>query len=140
MSVNEQIVALATQVVELYTQIAQNAAKSGEVKDMSSFDIKPVLVASTSSQEAIRERIDFYANKYGVSAEVMDKVVNCESGYNPTARGDRGLARGLAQIRSDYHPTVTDEQAFDVDFPLDFLAENLAKGRGHLWTCWRMLQ
>jgi hypothetical protein len=67
----------------------------------------------------------------------MHTVINCESSYNPRALGDNGYSRGLVQIHSYYHPTVTDEMAYDPDFAIEFLAEKLQQGKGHLWTCYR---
>lgn len=90
-----------------------------------------------TDQTGISERIAYFASKWDVSAEVMETVVECESNYNPRAVGDQGHSRGLVQIHSKYHPTVTDEMAFDVDYALEFLAERLARGEGRLWTCYR---
>ncbi len=105
----------------------------------------PTLSSATTtpakpSVEDVKQRIIHYASLWGVSASVLDATVRCESGYNVTAKGDHGLARGLAQIRSDYHPTITDSMAFDMDFSLNFLAESLSKGHGSWWTCFRRLQ
>ena len=97
-----------------------------------------VLTRPSLSKQGIKERIQFYADKYGVSAEVMEKVVSCESGYDPHALGDFSKSRGLVQIHSTYHPQITDEMAFDVDFSLDFLAKNLKAGNGNLWSCYRV--
>lgn len=76
----------------------------------------------------------------------MDRIVSEESGYVADARGDLTLtckrtgkpvrARGLVQITECWWPKVTDEQADDPDFALDFLAKWLAKGHCKLWsTC-----
>lgn len=78
-----------------------------------------------------------YAAQYDVSAEVMTKVVTCESYEDTQAIGDSGNSLGLVQIDILYHPEVTRAEAFDPDFALNFLASNLAKNRGYLWTCYR---
>lgn len=79
------------------------------------------------------------ADEYNVSAEVMTKVIACESGFNERALGDAGYSRGLVQIHSKYHPTVTDAQAYDAEFAVEFLAKKLSEGKGSLWTCYRLL-
>lgn len=79
------------------------------------------------------------ADQYKVSAETMTKVIACESGFNERALGDGGYSRGLVQIHSKYHPTVTDEMAYNPEFAIDFLAKSLADGKGSMWTCWRLL-
>lgn len=78
------------------------------------------------------------AEEYNVSAEVMKKVISCESGYNPNALGDFGYSRGLVQIHSKYHPDVTDDMAYNEEFAIDFLAQKLSEGRGSLWSCYNM--
>jgi soluble lytic murein transglycosylase-like protein len=79
------------------------------------------------------------AEQYNVSAILMTKIISCESGFNERALGDSGYSRGLVQIHSKYHPTITDEQAYDAEFAVTFLAEKLSEGDGHLWTCFRIL-
>lgn len=87
----------------------------------------------------LQEKSDMYATKYNVKPSLMRSVVQCESTFNPDAVGDGGNSFGLVQINLPSHPTITKEQAHDPDFALDFLAKNLAAGKGKLWTCYRML-
>lgn len=97
--------------------------------------------------------VDFYAEKHGVSKEVMHWIVSCESNYIPDAQskhrykrdnpkwgvkvGDQELSFGLAQIHLPSWGNITYEQAIDPDFALNFLAEKLSEGKGELWTCYR---
>ncbi len=79
---------------------------------------------------SIPELVDFYADKHGVSRSLAHHIVKRESSYNPNALGDMNLtckrtglpvrARGLMQITECFHPHVTDEQAFDPHFNLDY--------------------
>ena len=87
--------------------------------------------------EKIKEEIEKVAKEYGVSAEVMHTVINCESQYNPKALGDSGHSRGLVQIHDEYHD-VSDEDAYDPAFAINFLAKALSNKQGYLWTCYRM--
>jgi hypothetical protein len=89
------------------------------------------------TKERIREEIDTIAKEYGVSAEVMNTVINCESQYNKEALGDGGHSRGLVQIHNEYHK-VSDQDAYDPHFAIEFLAKHLKEGNGKLWTCYRM--
>lgn len=86
----------------------------------------------------IPEKIVKYADEYNVSADIISKVISCESQFNPNAVGDNGHSRGLVQIYDAYHPDVTHEQAFNEDFAIEFLAKKLANNQGYLWTCYRM--
>ena len=79
------------------------------------------------------------ADQYNVSATLMTKIIACESGFNENALGDNGQSRGLVQIHKPSHPTITDEQAYDAEFAVEFLAEKLSEGQGSLWTCYRIL-
>lgn len=94
--------------------------------------------ASYVAPPTLSQLITFYASKYNVDENIMRKVVSCESSYRPLAVGDSGKSFGLVQIHLPSHPYVTREQAFDPDFALDFLAKNLAKNKGKMWTCYRM--
>ena len=107
-----------------------------------------VLVGSTTCAQVavapeqnltIKEIISKEASAHKVSEEVMNKVINCESEYNPEAVGDHGHSLGLVQIHNFYHPEITRAQALDPEFAIDFLATNLAKGKGKLWSCYRIL-
>jgi hypothetical protein len=89
------------------------------------------------TKERIKEEIQTVADEYGVSAEVMNTVINCESQYNKKALGDHGHSRGLVQIHNEYHD-VTDAEAYDPAFAIDFLAKHLKAGQGHLWSCYNM--
>ena len=90
------------------------------------------------TEERIIQEIETQAEQYGVSADIMKKVIKCESGYNPHALEDGGKSRGLSQIHSDYH-SVTDEQAYDPAYAIEFLAKHLAQGKGYLWSCFRSI-
>ena len=87
--------------------------------------------------ERIKQEIENKAVEYGVSSEVMHTVIRCESQYNPNALGDGGKSRGLVQIHRDYHD-VSDEDAYDPEFAITFLAEHLKAGQGNLWSCYNM--
>ena len=52
--------------------------------------------------------------------------------------GQREQSFGLVQIHLPAHRTITKEQALDPEFAIDFLAKNLAQGRGTMWSCYKM--
>lgn len=51
--------------------------------------------------------------------------------------GNPHRSRGIVQINSYYHSEVSDQEAFNVDFSLDFLGKALKEGKGHEWTTYR---
>lgn len=91
------------------------------------------------SYTSLKTRLKAISEATGVSYDDMVAIIECESSFNPTAVGDNGHSYGLVQIYLDYHPTVTKEQALDPDFAMNFLADKLSKGEGHLWSCYHIL-
>lgn len=94
--------------------------------------------------EDVKNRIDQLSIEYGVSREIMNTEVNCESEYvidiqskHINKYGEREESYGLVQIHLPSHPYVSYEQAIDPEFALNFLAEKLQAGKGYLWTCYR---
>lgn len=81
-----------------------------------------------------------YSEEYGVSEAIMHKVVRCESNYSVFALGDSGQSKGLVQIHGPSWPQITEEEAYNPEFALDFLAHKLSQGQGGLWTCYRMIK
>ncbi len=87
--------------------------------------------------------VDYYADMYHVKRQTMQSVVSCESGYVYDVPGDKRNGRyesfGLSQIHLKDHPDVSYDEAIDPHFALEFMASNISKGRGGMWTCYRML-
>lgn len=98
--------------------------------------------------DEVKELVNIYADKYGVSRATLHRIVSGESSYQvkpkdgdmnitcPTGinKGNPVRARGAVQITECYFPEVTDEQAYDLEFSLNFLAEKVQKGQGYLWS------
>jgi len=97
----------------------------------------PTVTVVEVKKLTVDEAIVKYSDLYNVNLQLMRSVINCESSFNPNAIGDNGHSRGLVQIYDDYHPTISHEQAFDIEFSVEFLAKNISRGRGYLWTCFR---
>ena len=87
--------------------------------------------------ETIPEKIERYSLKYNVNPITVNKVISCESNYNPNNIGDNGTSFGLVQIHLPAHPNITKSQALDPDFAIDYLTKNLKAGNGRMWTCYR---
>ena len=58
-------------------------------------------------------------------------------GHLEAPDGSQHRSRGIAQINVYYHPEVSDEEAHNVDFSLQFLATYLKQGKGSQWTTFR---
>ena len=94
--------------------------------------------------QSLESLISTYSRQYGVSEHLMTYIVQAESTGSTTIIGDMNIkcpytgkpvrSKGLVQISDCYHPEVTDEQAFDAEFSIAFLARNLHLGNCHEWT------
>jgi hypothetical protein len=111
-----------------------------------------LIVSEEVTKEEIVQKIHLYADKYNVSFDRMYKIIDCETAHTFDANiqshlvytfssrkrgfvtGEREQSYGLAQIHLPDHPQITEQQAKDVDFALNFMALSLSKGQ-HLWYC-----
>lgn len=101
----------------------------------------------TYTKDELKEKVYYYAKKYGVSSSVMISVINCENKEWDTdlqsriinKNGIREESYGLSQINLPSHPNISLEQAIDPDFSLDFMAKNLKAGKGNMWTCYKKM-
>lgn len=98
---------------------------------------EPTVLELPFSSSTLPALIEHYAEQYDVSPRVMTAIVQCESGGDPNAKNitKREHSLGLVQINLFAHASVSEKEAFDPFFSLDFLAKNLSKGRGWWWTC-----
>ena len=71
--------------------------------------------------------------------DYLVNLANCESRLDPLAIGDKGLARGLFQIRKDYHPTITTLDAFNVEWSTSWAIDQINSGKQSMWTCDRLI-
>lgn len=76
---------------------------------------------------------DEIAIKWGISTSTLRNLVWSESRWNPKEVSPQG-DRGLVQINKDAWPDITDEQAFDPEFALNFAAEKISEGKEHYWV------
>ena len=95
------------------------------------------------TEEEIINLIKKTAKKYGIDEELAVRVAKCESGLNPKAintNAPDSIDRGLYQINSKWHPEITEEQAFDIQFSTNFFCEAVKNGYIRWWKasqkCW----
>lgn len=98
-----------------------------------------------------------YAEEYEVSYWLMDAIIDCENtsrdaslqsyikytqakvDRNPhwnVVAGERERSFGLAQIHLPDHTYVSEAQAKDPDFSIEFMARNISEGRASMWSCY----
>lgn len=64
-------------------------------------------------------------------------IVQHESSFDPTRKGDDGQSRGLWQISSIYHPEVSNECAFAASCATPWSLVWIAKGHIDEWSSWK---
>jgi hypothetical protein len=91
----------------------------------------------------LEQKIEEVSLKYEIASTTLTNLLMEESSLNPDIKdGDMDVtcvttqkpvrARGLAQITECYHPEVSDAEAYDVDFALNWTAKEIANH-----TAWR---
>ena len=98
-----------------------------------------------SATEMILDSTKVASERYGVSYELMLKIMSCENkdldpdlqSYVPDPTGPNGMedSWGLVQIHLPSNKGVTKEQATDPEFALNFLAKGLSEGQCRKWSC-----
>ena len=96
-----------------------------------SLPIQPNTIAGYIQQDAA---------EFGVNPDIMNRVIQCESGGDPLAIGDHGTSFGLVQIHMPDHPEVTTTEAFNPAFAVRYLAQKIGSGQGHIWTCFKRMK
>ncbi len=94
----------------------------------------------TEIKSLIRERSDFYK----VSYEEMYSTIRCESHFRNIQSGiyKNGIREdswGIVQIHLPSHPNITKDQALDISFAVDFMAQEFSKGNQWKWSCYNLL-
>ena len=69
----------------------------------------------------------------------LEKIVACESNFNPKAVGDHGKSFGIFQIHLPAHKEVTKKQALDPYFSLAWAIEKYHNGEIGIWSCYHIL-
>lgn len=80
----------------------------------------------------IEQKIDNIALAHNISTTTLYNLVRYESRLDPNA--DNGQDRGIVQINREAWPEITDEQAFDPEWSLNWAAEKIANDESHIWT------
>lgn len=111
--------------------------------------VQEVLPTPAPPPPTIQERVQFYADKYQLSAKKtkeLFKTIENESGFDPNAEsgiisadGTPEQSFGVAQIHLPDHPDISKAEALDPEFALDFMAREFKAGHEWLWSCWRAL-
>ena len=90
-------------------------------------------------QRSCFDYVDKYSNKYGVSTDLMIRIIKAESGGNPYAKNNQSTASGCAQfIRTSYESTLRQMgrewvTPFDAETNVEAMAWKIAHGGIGAW-------
>ena len=99
----------------------------------------PLVPPVPLDKQSIPQIVEYFANQYQVSAEIMLSTMRCESKLKTNAVGDNGESFGISQINLPSHPEVTKEQAQNPVFASEFMAKEYSRGNAKIWTCYRLI-
>lgn len=99
--------------------------------------------------DEVKELVNIYADKYGVSRATLQSVVNCESSYNyravnmqdshATGRGSFGTAQFAKSTFESFSQKMNKEydDVFNPEQSLDVMAWAFSKGYANHWSCFK---
>ena len=99
--------------------------------------------------ESLEDKVIRIAKEHKIATTTLFNLIKSESSFNPNQLGDMDInckvgvnkgkpvrAKGLVQITDCYNPDITDDQAFDPDFAINFGAKEIAQNGGfHFVSC-----
>ena len=100
-------------------------------------------------EKTVKEQVEYFSKIYDVDPNLVNKVIECESGGNHKVIGDGGRSKGIAQIQE---PTWRDlEQKFNTQYDEDlhYMSQfdqlklttwSIANGHGNRWTAYRAIK
>lgn len=88
------------------------------------------VVGPTTCKALFKDLLIWFGGVHHAPASQLHGFVMLESGYDPGAVGVTTPSdRGLNQINENAHPDITDEQAFDPAFAINYTAKRLSDAR-----------
>jgi hypothetical protein len=79
---------------------------------------------------SIQSMIASSSQKYNVPLPLLTTQIKHESSFNPMARHvntDGSVDRGIAQINDKAHPEISDSQAYDPQFAIDWMGKTMGE-------------
>lgn len=87
----------------------------------------------------VKERVQKIAQENNFPwVDYLLRLAHCESRFDPYATNDNGaygIDRGVFQINDYFHPEVSDEQAFDIEWATKWTMGRIESGYQHEWVC-----
>lgn len=111
---------------------------------------KPIIIEEPKiTEQPYTIQADHFATLYGVDGRIVNKVLECESDYEHTAKGDGGRSKGIAQFQKPTWDWMEVQYFKEWNEHLDYksshdqiklLAYQISKGNGNNWTSFRAIK
>jgi len=161
MNTNKLLIALVIVLIGIIATLyppTQVASESTIEEDISSpITVELLEVEDPGEIKPYDNLVRLYSKKYEVSYSLMDAILDCENTERDTSlqsfikytqakvdrnprwnvvAGERERSFGLAQIHLPDHSYVSEAEAKDPDFSIEFMARNISDGRASMWSCY----
>ena len=108
------------------------------VKEAGSEDVLACYENASYRSESTQEMVLRMVEEAGFDPVIANKVIDCESGWNPDARGDSGNSWGLWQIHQPAHNLGS--ASFDPYLSTVYAIKLMQSERGlNHWSCYQKL-
>lgn len=112
-----------------FKRSAENLKAIGRETVIHNVSAKSEIKEIQDTKSWINAKIEKVAAKYGRSAYQMKRTVECETRYKNkqsevVKNGKREDSWGIYQIHLPDHPSVSREQAMDIDFAIDWAGQH----------------
>ena len=91
------------------------------------------------SLAAIKDDIYNLSAAYGLNYNELSAVINCESGFNQSKYGDKGVAFGIAQFHKATFDANCKGSYYNTHDQLNCMAKMFKVGQAKQWTCFNKL-
>lgn len=92
-----------------------------------------------NNPESVKEYVSYLAEKENLDVSTVMAIAKCESGFNKNAlhSTEKEYSVGVFQINLKAHRDVTEEQALNPFFNINWAIDQMVLGHFSMWTCWR---
>lgn len=150
-----KIIVIAVLTIGLFTSSITTAQAPKPIEK--SFNEKMMEGSIETRRALVSEKIKELATRYRINTDRMyATIAKCENtGLDPAlqsfhrysytdikrgiVKGEREKSFGLAMIHLPAHPDITQEQATNAEYSLEWMAQEFEAGRQSQWTCYTTL-
>lgn len=99
----------------------------------------PAMASTSPVEQTLQQKAENIALAHNIATTTLYNLITSESNWNPDARNNGGDL-GIAQINPKYWPDITEAEALDPDFSMNFAADQISKNEGVHWVSCNCVQ